>query len=393
MEELRVVVNEGDAKRLLSKEDYERLGLFVDSIRRGRVLVPWAEHEYYRLLDGLEDKKRMELVEAMFREYEEKVKEDELRLKELSEGTSISTKQEALKFFFRDFPNYKRLLDRSDPSSWLPGYIPKIQNKAKGCIEGIFDYCLMEKVENPEAFGCEKKVWPFIVPRVNYVKVGLDCLEFSFTPYAVATSKVHRVEHKKTLRGWSYTYLSSDEPLYLCREILDPSLLDTALPKIVLPLRLLRGLALGGIQPDGCEVVKHKDDVLTYRVGGFNSEVVLSHGFLMFLMELGEEPLVALKDLGLLSEITLRILTSKKEVAPLELPVIREKDRKYLGIIHESEGFLTYGGWGEALELTRDGSYRTLTRLEEDGLVNTEKHESGEGTRASLTALGLAAIR
>jgi len=393
MEELRVVVNQRDAKRFLSKEDYETLELFEESRRRGRILLPWAEHEYYRLLDGLEDKKRMELVEAMFGEYEEKIKEDELRLKELSEGTFISTRQEALQFFFRDFPNYKRLLDRSNPSNWLPGYIPKIRNKAKGCIEGIFDYCLMEKVENPEAFGYEKKIWPFIVPRVNYVKVGLNCLEFSFTPYAVATSKVHRAEHKKTLKGWSYNYLSSDAPLYLCTEILDPSLLDTALPKITVPLKLLRGLASGYLEPDGCEVVKHKDDVLTYRVGGFNSEVVLPHDFVMFIMELGEDPLVALKDLGLLSEITLRILTSKKDVVPLELPVIREKDRKYLGIIHETEGFLTYGGWGEALELTRDGAYRTLTRLEEDGLVNTEKHESGEGTRASLTALGLAAIR
>lgn len=195
------------------------------------------------------------------------------------------------------------------------------------------------------------------------------------------------------MRGWSYTYPSSDEPLYLCTEILDPVTLDTALPKIIVPLKLLRGLASGDLQPSGCEVVKHKDAVLTYRVEGFDSEIVLSHDFLMFLMELGDDPLRALRDLGLLDEITLKVLETKHEEKPIEPPMVREKDRAYLRIIDETEGFLTFGGWGETLELTRDGAYRTLMRLEENGLVNTEKHESGEGTRASLTALGIAAIR
>jgi len=394
MEELKVVVTWEDAKRLLLKREFELLGCFEETRRRGISLDPWAESKYYPLLDKLEDKKRTELVKAMFGEYEEKVKEDGLRLKELSEGKSISTRQEALEFFFRDFPNYKRLLDCSDPLNWLPGYISKIRNTAEGWVEGVFDYYLMEEVENPEAFGYDKKVWPFIVPHVNYVKLGLNCLEFSFTPHAVITFTVNRAEHKKTLRGWSYTYPFSNEPLHLCTEILDPGDLDTALPKIVIPLRLLRGLASGGIQPDGCEIVKQKDGFLTYRVGGFNSEVVLSHEFLMFIMELGEEPLKRLQEFGLLSALTLKILESKKdEDKPIELPVIREKDRKYLGAIHEIEGFLTYGGWGEALGLTKQGADALLKRLEGEGMVSIIRHESGEGIRASLTTLGLAILR
>ena len=337
-----------------------------------------------------------ELVKTMFKEYEGQIKGDELSLKELSECTSISTKQEAIEFFVRDFPNFKKLLERSDPATWLPGYLPKIRGMAEENIEGVVDYYLMtDVVKNPEAFGYKKEVWPFIVPHVNYVKMGLDSLEFQFAPYAVTTFKVHRAKHRKTLSGWSYTYPSSDEPLCIFTEILDPQTLGMTLPKITVPLKLLRGLASGVIQPSGCEVVKHKDGVLTYTMEGFDdAEVVLPQGFVTFLMELGEEPLEALQELGLLDELTLQILESKKgEEKPLELPTIREKDRKYLGIIQKAEGFPTYGGWGESLELTRDGAYRMLMRLEEDGLVNIEKHESGEGVRVSLTTLGLAAIR
>jgi len=391
MEELKVVVNQWDAKHFLSKEDYETLELFAESIRRGRTLLPWAEHEYYRLLDELEDKKRMELVKAMFEEYEQKVKEDELRLKELSEGTSISTKQEALEFFVKDFPNYKRLLERSDPTTWFPGYIPKIRQKAEEWIEGGFDYGLMEEVENSEAFGYETKIWPFIVPRVNYVKMGLDSLEFSFTPHAVTTFKVHRTAHKKTLKGWSYTYPSSDEPLYLSVETLDPSSLNTSLPNIVLPLRLLRGLASEDLQPDGCEVVKHKDGFLTYRIVGFNSEVVLPHEFLMFLTRLSENPLNRLQELGMLDTITVKILETKHEEKPTETPVLREKDKEQIRIIAEMGSRSSWGGWGEVLDMSRQGAKDQLLRFEERGLIELERPENGE-IRAIMTPLGQACL-
>ena len=402
MEDLDVNVYGWDARlnrwvflrNLLSTKEYETLERLQETRSRGVTLNPPAELMYRRLIDKLKDKKRRELVKPMFKKYEDQVKDDEFRLREISKGTYISTKEEATEFFIRDFPNFKKLLDRSDPMTWFPGYLQKIRGMAEENIEGVVDYYLMTDVKNPEAFGYEKGVWPFIVPQVNYIKTGLAALEFNFAPYAVTTFKVHPAKHKKTLSGWSYTYPSSDEPLCLRTEILDPGSLNTSLPKIILPLKLLRGLASGDIQPSGCEVVKHKDGVLTYRVEGFDAEVVLPQGFVTFLMDLGEEPLKALQDLGCLDELTLRILESKKgEEKPLELPVVREKDRKYLGIIHETEGFLTYGGWGEALGLTKQGADALLKRLEGEGMVSIVRHESGEGIKASLTDLGLAVLR
>jgi len=378
-------------KNLLSKKEYETLER-LDETRS--TLNPPDELMYYRLLNKLKDKKRRELVKTMFKEYEDQIKVDELWFKELSEDTFISTKDEAIEFFVRDFPNFKRLLNWSDAMVWLLGYLQKIRYEAEGCIEGVVDYYLMvDEVKNPEAFGYEKGVWPFIVPQANYVKMGVDSLEFSFAPYAVTTFKVHRAEHKKTLRGWSHTYPSSDEPLYLYTHILDPGSLDTSLPKLILPLKLLRGLASGDIQPSGCEVIKQKDRVLTYRVEGFEAEVVLPQDFVTFLMELGEEPLKRLHELGLLGEITLRILESKKGEEKPTVPAIREKDRKYLGIIQKTEGFLTYGGWGESLGLTKQGADALLKRLEGEGMVIIVKPGSGEGIKASLTDLGLAVLR
>ena len=391
-------------RNLLSKEEYETLEHLEET---RSTLNPPAELMYHRLLNKLKDKKRRELdkkrrelVKTIFEEYEDQVKGDELRLKELSKGTSISTEQEAIEFFVRDFPNFKKLLKRSDPTTWLREYLPKIRYMAEENIEGVVDYYLMvDVVKNPKAFGYKKGVWPFIMPHINYVKMGLDSLEFDFAAYAVATFKVHRAKHKKTLSGWSYTYPASDEPLCLRTEILDPVSLDMSLPKIIFPLKLLRGLASGDIQPSGCEVVKQKDGVLTYRVEGFDdAEVVLPQGFVTFLMELGEDPLKALQELGLLDEFTLRILESKSKKGEgkpteLELPAIREKDRKYLGIIQKTEGFPTYGGWGEALGLTKQGADALLKRLEGEGMVIIVRHESGEGIKASLTDLGLAVLR
>ena len=382
-------------RNLLSKKEYETLERLQETRSRGVTLNQPDELMYHRLLNKLKDKKRRELVKPIFKKYEDQVKDDEFRLREISKGTYISTKEEATEFFIRDFPNFKKLLDRSDPMTWLPGYLPKIRNMAEENIEGVVDYYLMtDVVKNPEAFGYEKGVWPFIVPNVNYIKTGLAALEFNFAPYAVITFKVHRAKHRKDLEGWYKIYPSSDEPLFLYTYVLDPFSLDTSLPKLILPLKLLRGLASGDIQPSGCEIVKQKDGVLTYRVEGFdNAEVVLPQGFVTFLMELGEDPLKALQELGLLDELTLQILESKKgEGKPLELPAIREKDRKYLGIIQKTEGFPTYGGWGEALGLTKQGADALLKRLEGEGMVIIIKHEK-EGIKAPLTDLGLAVLR
>lgn len=393
MEDFRMLLNQRDAQRLLSREDFETLEYLAGAMRRGFTLNPSAEVKYYRLLDKLESEMNKEYAEMLSEEYEEKLKEDESRLEELSDGWAVSSRQEVIGVLTKAAPEFEKILLESDPAEWLPGCILKIKDAAEPCVEGVFEG-LMSHVGHPEAFGYDVEIWPFIVPRVNYTKIGVDSLEFCLRPYAVYAIKVHRAEHSKNFRGWITTYPSEENPLCRFTEILDPATLDAALPRITVPLKLLQGMASGDIQPSGCEVIKQEGGILTYAVEGFEPEVVLPHDFMTFVMGLGEDPLKRLQELGLLSEITLKILESKKgEERPLELPVIREKDRKYLGTIHETEGFLTFGGWGEALGLTRDGAYRTLMRLEEDGLVDTEKHESGEGTRASLTALGLAALR
>jgi DNA-binding MarR family transcriptional regulator len=53
----------------------------------------------------------------------------------------------------------------------------------------------------------------------------------------------------------------------------------------------------------------------------------------------------------------------------------------------------TYGRWGEALGLTKQGADALLKRLEGEGMVSIVRHESGEGIKASLTDLGLAVLR
>jgi len=115
--------------------------------------------------------------------------------------------------------------------------------------------------------------------------------------------------------------------------------------------------------------------------------VVLPHEFVMFLMELGEEPLKRLPELGLLDEIALRILTSKKEETPLETPFLREKDKEQLRIIAVAESRSSWGGWGEALDMSRQGAKDQLLRFEERGLIELEKPENGE-IRAIMTPLG-----
>jgi len=127
----------------------------------------------------------------------------------------------------------------------------------------------MSHIGHTEAFDYKTEIWPFIVPYVNYTKIGVDSLEFCLHPYAVYSIKVHRAEHDKNFRGWVTTYPSSENVLCLFTEILDPSTLDTNLPKITVPLKLILGLSPENLQPDGCEVTRQEGGVLTYAVEGF----------------------------------------------------------------------------------------------------------------------------
>ncbi|MCW4049142.1 MAG: hypothetical protein NWE89_05330 [Candidatus Bathyarchaeota archaeon] len=390
MEELKVVVNQRDAKHLLSREDYETLELFAESIRRGRVLLPWAKHEYYRLIDELKDKKHKEHAEMLTEEYAEKLKEEDLSLEELSDGWAVSSRQEAIEFLTKAFPDFEKILAESDPANWLPGCIPQIRDATKNCVNDIFEG-LMSNFEHPEAFDYDVEIWPFVFPHVNYTKIGVDSLEFCLRPYAVYSIKVHRAEHDKNFRGRVFTFPSSERALCLFPETLDPATLIMALPKITVPLRLLLGLASGDLQPDGCEVIKQERGVLTYQVEGFEAEVVLPHDFVTFLMELGEEPLKRLQELGLLSEITFKILTSKKEKKTIETPVLREKDKEQLRIIAEVESRSSWGGWGEVLDMSRQGAKDQLLRFEERGLIELERPENGE-IRTIMAPLGQACL-
>lgn len=392
MDDREVTVTRWDVQRLLSPKEFTELENIRRVIDQGHRLAPWAERLYDNLLEKVRRMKLKEHAEMLVEEYAGKLKEDDFSLEEFSDGWAVSSRREAAEFLAKKFPEFEKILLESDPADWLPRCVPKIRDAAEPCVRGVFEG-LMSQVGHPEAFGFDMEIWPFIVPHVNYAKAGVDSLEFCLRPYAVYAIKVRRAEHEKNFRGWVSTFPSSETPLCLFTEILDSFTLNVALPKITLPLKLLRGLASGDLQPGSCEVIRQEGGVLTYAVEGFNGEVILPHAFMTFVMGLGEDPLKALQELGLLDEITLRILEAKRDVKPIEPPMVREKDRGYLRKIHEVEGFLTYKGWGEILELTRDGAYRSLTRLEENGLVNTEKHESGEGTRASLTALGMSAIR
>jgi len=388
MEDWKTQLTQRDAYRLLSKEDYETLESLEETRRRGFTLNPRAETIYFRLLDKLEDEKGKEHAEMLAAEYREKLKEDELKLVELSSGVAVSTNQEALEFFIGAYPGFEKILRAHNPANWIPGCLPKIKAAAEGGVEGIFDY-FMDEIENPDAFSYNKTIWPILIPVVDYIKKGIDCLEFEFTAYTVSVIEVHHVEHKKSFGAWVFTFPGSEKPISNYTDIFDPGTLNMAPPKITVPLRLLLGLASGELQPGGCEVIKHKDGVLTYRVEGFEAEVILPHDFIAFLMDLGEEPLKALQELGLLDDITFKILETKREVTPIETPVLREKDKEQLRIIAEMGSRSSWGGWGEALGMSRQGAKDQLLRFEERGLIELERSENGE-TRAIMTPLGQA---
>ena len=247
----------------------------------------------------------------------------------------------------------------------------------------------MSRVEHPEAFDYDVEIWPFVVPHVNYIKVGVDSLEFCLHPYTVYSIKVHRAEHDKNFRGWVTTYPSEEAPLCLFTETLDPSTLNMTLPKITVPVKLILGLSSENLQPDGCEVTRKEGGVLTYVVEGFSNEVILPHNFMKFIMELDENPLNRLQELGMLDEIIFKILETKHEEKSIRLPEISGKDEEHLRIIAEVELRSSWGGWGEVLDMSRQGAKDKLLRFEELGLIKLERLD-GEGIRAIMAPLGQA---
>jgi len=388
MENQESTISRFDAKRLLPLWEFAELEDIRITIDQGYRLAPRAESRYDQLLEKVRKMMLREHAEMLAEEYEEQLKEDDFSLKELSDGWAVSSRQKAIEFLTKDFPDFEKILTESDPVNWLPGCIPKIRDMVKPCVKGVFEG-LMSRVEHPEAFDYDVETWPFAVPHVNYLKVGVDSLEFCLRPYAVYSIKVHRAEHDKNFRGWATTYPSEEDPLCLFTETLDPSTLDMTLPKITVPVKLILGLDSENLQPDGCEVTRKEGGVLTYTVAGFSNEVTLPHNFMKFIMELDEDPLNRLQELGMLDEIMFKILEAKHEEKPIRLPEISGKDEEHLRIIAEVELRSSWGGWGEVLDMSRQGAKDKLLRFEELGLIKLERLD-GEGIWAIMTPLGQA---
>ena len=390
MEDRESTISKFDAKRLLPPREFAELEDIRRTIDQGYSLAPWAEGLYYQLLEKVKKMMLREHAEMLAEEYAKKLKEDDFSLEELSDGWAVSSRQEAIEFLTKAFPDFEKTLDESDPTDWLPGCIPKIRDMVKPCVKGVFEG-LMSRVEHPEAFDYDVEIWPFIFPSLNYTKIGVDSLEFCLRPYAVYSIKVHRAEHDKKFPGWYTTFPSEEAPLCVFTETLDPSTLNMILPKITIPVKLILGLASGNLQPDGCEVIRQEGGGLTYAVEGFVNEVTLPHNFMKFLMTLSADPLNRLQEIGMLDEIILKILETKRKETPIETPVLREKDKEQLRIIAEAESRSSWGGWGEVLDLSRQGAKDQLLRFEERGLIQLERPENGE-IRAIMTSLGQACL-
>ncbi|MBA7628111.1 hypothetical protein ES703_35581 [subsurface metagenome] len=315
-----VKITRRDTRRYLSSKDYNDLEGMDEFLRQGKKFAPWAGNLYDKLVGKVE-------AHVMSRNYTNQIRYDALNLKELLEGEVVSTSQEAIKYFVSERPDLEEIFNVLDPKAWFPEALPKIREAAENCAEHMFQF-IMGDMKYPEIHG-------------------IDTLEFGLDPYAVITISVSIVQHKKTFKNWIFEYPAHKKPLFSFTDIRGPSDLDLSLPNINLPLELLRGLSSGDLQPSGCEITKQEETSLSYRIVGFDQEVVLPNDFITFIMSLGgEDPLSRLQELGLLGEMTFRILASKKEEKPLVLPVIREKDEEQLRIIAEAGSRSSWGGVG-----------------------------------------------
>lgn len=378
----KVEITKWDAMRYLSPKDYNDLEGMAEFTRQGRDLAPWAGNLYKKLIEKVTD-------HVMYRNYTNRIIDDALNFKELLEEEVVSTSQEAIKYFASEHPNLEGTFKVFDPKAWFPEALPKIREAAENCADHIFQF-IMDDMKYPEIYDYKVHVWPFITTHAHYSKKGIDTLEFGLDPYAVITISVSSVQHKKTFKNWTFECPASEKPLFSYTCIRGPSDLDLSLPNINLPLELLRGLSLGDLQPSGCEITKQEETTLSYRIVGVDQEVVLPNDFITFIMSLGEDPLKSLQGLGLLNELTLKILESRKhEEKPLELPEIREKDKEQLRIIAEVESRSSWGGWGEVLDMSRQGAKDQLLRFEERGLIELKRSENGE-IRAIMSPLGQA---
>lgn len=278
MRELEVTPS--DAKRLLSQEKFELLQVCAEAQKTTGILPSLLPY-YRRTIDELKQLKFEEITRNKFEEYEHSLTIDEKRLTRTVNHTSLTTRQEACQFVQKHYPKFKKLLDAFDTINWIPQDLSKIISATKELSETTFEYGLIEVAEHPDAFMYKVKSWIFIIPHINFLKInGLNSLEFNLQPYAVFTLAIHRTEHKKIINGINRTFPASDKFLIYHTEILDNDILEINIPHIIIPWKLIQGLAQGKIQTDGCEVILNKNQVVTYKIEGYENDVVLSHDFL-----------------------------------------------------------------------------------------------------------------
>jgi hypothetical protein len=386
-----IKVTLADARRFLPPDKYEQYEVYSECEKRN-CLLPWGAQDYRRLIAELRRRKHQETVKTKFNEYQKEIISDKKAISCNVNNQIIKTSSQALKFILNHYPTYQNLDGIENPLNWIPKYNKQITITAKKNLQKFIEQGILEKVKHRKAFKHWETIWPLVSPQCDYLRTTYSSLVFRFNPLAICSLTIHYAEHEKTIDGYVRTYPGSDKTISYHTEILDNRVLGLPVPKIEIPIKLIRSLASGKIQTDRCRVTKKTSQAIVYEIKGRGEALVLSDSFLRFLMGLGANPLKKLLDLGLIDDISMKICETLDNSISVDFPV-REKDRRYMKLVHQTDGYLTYQGWGKVLGLSREGAYRMLMRLGNAGFVSIRKHQSNAGCIVGLTEKGTLALR
>jgi len=384
-----------DMERYLPNEEYQEFEIMTQVLLSGYPLNSTSFQHYIFLLNKARWKKRKEIAEIQARKHKGELRTDKSKLRMCTNGIQLSTRQEAIEHFAKHFPQFVKQLEQADPAYWLPKVPARIIDSAEKQVSSMIQN-LTAEIHHPETIGHGTKIWIVFVPFAQYEKHGIDSLVWYLIPYAVITVTLFMIEHEKTFEDWTYTFNLSNRPIAAITRIVTPNELNTVSQKMMIPLSLLNGLLSGNIQPPNCEIIKQEHGNIIYKVEGFPETITITEDFFNFVIGFKDctpkDSYEKFFKSGFLEQTTAMILEAKTTNRPIELPKVRHKDRGYLMKIKGIEHFLTYSDWGRAIRLSREGAYRTLQRLEDMGLITTEKHTSGEGIKVSLTTVGLSVV-
>lgn len=381
-----------DAERFLDEEELKDLKMLkeeIELLKEGFDLPPEDRRRWEELLNKVARGKQSE---SEFKKYQREIEKDVSALQELRKKhyeKTVENDEEAVDFISSELQTGP-LLRGLDTKGWFPQIAEEIKGVAKKMAEE-WAPPLSEKLKHPEVFRHESKAWSFPIPRIDFKKMeGVPALVWKFRPYAVITVRIWKKKTKKTFRGWTWTFPPSDSPVATFTQLLTPSLLEMNSKKeAITPWTLLRGLMSGEFRPEGCEIVEKSEETLVYKCEGYKERISLPSKFVDFLQSLRKEdkaPQEALHDHGLIDDLTVEILEKYPQPSPNEASKIGKKDLKYLKTITEYENrYFSYKEWGERLGLERSGALKAIKRLKREGLVEKERHESGEGVKVSLT--------